>query len=111
MGGGGGGGINVRKIIICKIFITTDCMQSTLNKPELGDIRLSDGCTGKLETYSNPLNSEGWYRVCAASSGFSDRESQVVCKQLDCPVAGASSTFTRYTNTNSILELLYNMKT
>lgn len=39
-------------------------MQSTLNessigtKPELGDIRLSDGCSGELEVYSNPLNSE-----------------------------------------------------
>ena len=82
-------------------------MQSTLNKPEVGDVRLSDGCTGELETYSNPRNSEGWYRVCAASSGFSDEESQVVCKQLGCPVNGASSTFTRCTNINSVLKLLY----
>ena len=82
-------------------------MQSTLNEIELGDIRLSDGCTGELEIYSNPLNSEEWYRVCAASSGFSDGESQVVCKQLGCPVNGASSTFTRYTNINRILKLLY----
>ena len=100
---GGGGGILVTKYIIGSIFITTDCMQSTLNETELGDVRLSDGCTGELEIYSNPLNAEGWYRVCAASSGFSDRASQVVCKQLGCPVNGASSTFTRYTNINSIL--------
>ena len=96
----GGGCYTERKFIIGNIFITTDCMQSTLNMQELGDVRLSDGCTGGLETYSNPRDSEGWYRVCAASSGFSDRESQVVCKQLGCPVNGASSTFTRY---NSIL--------
>ena len=82
-------------------------MQSTLNMTELGDVRLSDGCAGELEIYSNPLNSEGWYRVCAASSGFSNRESQVVCKQLGCPVDGASSTFTRYANISSILKLLY----
>ena len=85
------------------IFITTDCMQSTLNEssvsaePDLGDIRLSDGCSGELEVYSNPLNSEGWYSVCADSSGFLESASRVVCKQLGCPVDGATQTF-RYTH-------------
>ena len=92
---------------IGNIFITTDCMQSTLNEssigtePELGDIRLSDGCSGELEVYSNLLNSGGWYSVCAASTGFYNSVSRLVCKQLGCPVAGASSKF-RYTEMNSI---------
>ena len=92
---------------IGNICITIDCIQSTLNgssigaKPELGDIRLSDGCSGELEVYSNPLNREGWYSVCAASTGFYNSESQLVCKQLGCPVDGANSKF-RYAEMNSI---------
>ena len=79
----------------------TDCTQSTNEssigaEPELGDIRLSDGCSGELEVYSNPLNIEGWYSVCAANSGFLERESQVVCKQLGCPMDGATQTYRYY---------------
>ena len=80
-------------------LITTDCMASTLNQssvgsePDIGDVRLSDGCSGELEVYSNPLNREGWYSVCATTSGFQDTETQVVCKQLGCPVNGATYTY------------------
>lgn len=74
-------------------------MLPTLNESsvgaELGDVRLSGGCSGELQVYSNPLNSEGWYSVCATGSRFDNRESRVVCRQLGCPVNGASST-TRY---------------
>ena len=79
-------------------LITTDCTQSANEssigaEPDLGDIRLSNGCSGELEVYSNPLNIEGWYSVCAANSGFLERESQVVCKQLGCLVDGATQAY------------------
>ena len=59
-------------------------------EPIIGDVRLFAGCSGELQVYEDLHNGEGWYSVC--ESGFSDADSQVVCRDLGCPVNGATST-------------------
>lgn len=57
---------------------------------DIGDIQLSNGCSGELQVYQNLQNGEGWYSVCG--SNFSDANSEVVCRNLGCSVDGATST-------------------